>query len=217
MLAKALHMDWRTSNGLQQMNTKDFERRLTLLTGWTSSEVDQRMRPLREAGVLGRGAGRHTPSLTAVEAVVMLLQLGARRASEATDYGKHAWNLKAVTPPDAPEWIRVFLESERLVEVLAVALQSPHSVSVHSLRVASDASAAWVTFRRGSSFCEVWFTGSDEAREWVSAHPETYSNQGATYVGHNLFVGHAAFEEIVLSLDLTKQSGWVNEPEAVPA
>lgn len=193
------------------MNTKDFERRLAFWSDWSESEIDQRIRPLRDGGVFGRGAGRHAPDLTPLQAALMLLQMVPRRATDAAVIGRQAWDLKAVIPPNAPEWAIEVLAYARLPEVMSVCFDLPDSVAIHSLRVQSNAAAAWMVLRRGDEICEVWFTSWDERRTWVEAHPETYHNQGTTFVGQCFYMGHGTFEEIALGLKTAKQSGWVGE------
>lgn len=193
------------------VNTKDFEKRLARLTGWTESEMDQRVRPLRDGGLFERGAGRHTPNLTALQASLILLQLVARRSTEASEVGRRTWDLKAVVPPGAPEWVRLLLEADKLPQIMSLAFELPESATIESLRLPSDGSYAWLTLRRGSLTCPVWFTADEEKTQWVSDHPDAYENQGATFVGQCFYMGAGTFAEIALGLKTEKQSGWVGD------
>lgn len=196
------------------MNSKEFERLLAFLSGWTKSEVDQRTRPLRELGILDKGAGRHTPDLTHVHASTMLLTLVARRATDSLEITRKLLRLRAVLPPKAPEWLQLMLTGDRLVEALALVLASPDSAVIEDLRIQADGSIAWVTIRRGATSCRVWFTASDEARQFVADYPDAYYAQGGTYVGHCFCMGEGAFAEIALSLREKTESGGVGyKPE----
>lgn len=189
------------------MNSKEFERLLAFLSGWTKSEVDQRTRPLRELGILDKGAGRHTPDLTHVHASTMLLTLVARRATDSLEITRKLLQLRAVLPPKAPEWLQLMLTGDRLVEALALVLASPDSAAIADLRIPTNASHAWMTIRRGTSSYRVWFTESDKGRQFVADDPDTYYAQGGTYVGHCFCMGEGAFAEIALSLREKNGSG----------
>ena len=63
---------------------KSFERMLKSQTPWGASELDQRARRLREAGVLpSAGRGRHAPHLTAEHGAAIILSLASITAVDA--------------------------------------------------------------------------------------------------------------------------------------
>lgn len=59
------------------MNVAEFCRRFSSITGWPQKDLDQRVRRLREARMLPRGAGRHSPDITPEQAVTVLIGVGA--------------------------------------------------------------------------------------------------------------------------------------------
>lgn len=68
---------------------KQLERRLETQTPWGPSELDQRTRRLREAGILpSAGRGRHAPDLCAADIATILLSLAAPLAVSAVATAK---------------------------------------------------------------------------------------------------------------------------------
>lgn len=87
------------------MKSRELEKLLAGLTGWTSSEIDQRMRPLRAEGLpafASTARGLHAPDIAPIHAAMMLLQLISRRAVDAGPVGRTARQLGPASEETGP-------------------------------------------------------------------------------------------------------------------
>jgi len=76
------------------MRAREFEHFIAKEAGLLPSEVDHRMRPLRESGLIPMGGrGPHAPNIECVHVGLMLLNLVSRRAADAFEVGEHAASL----------------------------------------------------------------------------------------------------------------------------
>ncbi len=84
------------------MNAKDYER---LLSRWTrtEAEMDQRVRGIREKGILSNLRGKHSPHLGPDQGAAMILCLVAKRAVEGSEIALKCGELSLIPPPNAPE------------------------------------------------------------------------------------------------------------------
>lgn len=179
------------------MNSKDFEHKLAFLTGFSASEIDLRMRALRRHGDVARGAGRHSPDLSPGHAALMILQLVARRATDALEAGLAARELRAVVPPTAPNGVRDALSDLSLLALLEGTLNGTGEATLQGATVAIDGTFATAVVEVGTERAEVYFTDLPRMQtDWVAAFPDRYADILGTALGHHFIIGTSTIRKL---------------------
>lgn len=162
------------------MNMRGFEAFCALHSGYRPSEIDQRVRPLRDMDLVPHGPrGPAAPHLDATQGAVAVLSMIARRAADTKDVVKRALNLKAVARDG---WLPSEGQDIALVPMIALALST--SGVVERIEILGDASLAWVTLIIESERRTVLFTDDEKIVDFVTSFPDTYDATGAHYMGH---------------------------------
>lgn len=114
------------------MRAKQFERVIASFTTWSESDVDQRVRRLREARLLPVGGrGLNAPSLTPRDGALILISIAA--AENAVDAGRLVELYANLIPPPKGQ---AFAGAPTLVDAVAAILSRPDKAVVSSFSVA---------------------------------------------------------------------------------
>lgn len=192
------------------MNARNAERSLARYSGLTESDVDQRMRPLRDKGLLPTGGrGPHAPEIEEDSAALMMLQLVSRRAVDAFSVGLIAADQARMVPyPCEPQPFGVPTPSEgvSLHTALIFLLQNP-DFAWSRLVVACDGRTAWLTIRP-----ELVLVFSAE-HPAPPASVAAYDKLGSAYFGPTFTLSAAVVKNIAADLRQPpeKRSGWTGE------
>ena len=196
------------------MNLRSLEKILASRTGYSASEIDQRMRPLRELGMVPHGPrGPAAPHIEHIHAAIALLSLAARRATDVGPVVAKAIKMKAV-----PRAGLLPFDQDEIALVTAIASTLAGATIVERVEILPDASLAWVTFGGDGLTQRVLFTADKKTSDWVEEFPDTYDAQGEAYCGHRLVLTRAFLEQLALELaDDEKAAGWMPEREKAVA
>jgi hypothetical protein len=179
----------------------------------TSGEVDQRMRPLREAGVISSGPrGDNALPLTPQEAAYGLASMISRRAADALAVAlTFMRDCKYLEHPRHGEIISVdgFVDGIGAGVVLALLLAEPATFDVHAFEISEDGRRAWLTLRVADRL-EVLFFCDDAAaiRKYVAGIESRYLNQGASTLGSRMVFGGGLIDELALKLRDSDKAGY---------
>ncbi|WP_018263423.1 hypothetical protein [Methylobacterium sp. WSM2598] len=167
------------------MKAKQFEGQLAKLLAVTPSEVDQRVRPLREAGELPSVRGRHAPEIEPALAAMMLLAMVPRRAGDSLTVMRRASALRCVNGDEI---------DTQLATRLAHLLCEPEESWMKRLMVAGDGSAAWMlTAKPGKPLAE-WLWVDHNKREEFRTSGADPAKFGSTYLGWRFVMGGPALQ-----------------------
>ena len=177
------------------MNMRGFEAFCARHSGYGPSEIDQRVRPLRELRLVPFGPrGPAAPHLEAMHGAFAVLSMVARRASDVKEVVQRAMKLQSV----ARDGWRPLDHDVGLVAMIALALTDRNVVD--RIEVFCDGSLAWVTLFLDGERRKVLFTDDEKIRDYVTAYPETYDATGAHYMGHRFVMTGALADALALEL-----------------
>lgn len=183
------------------MLAKHFEAMLAKQAEISASEADQRMRPLREAGVLPvAGRGRHAPSINALHASYMLLSMVSRRAVDAAGVALKAAGLVAAKSPLAAQ--------TKLGVLLAYLLQNPDDDWMRRLMISEDGCLAWMVSDLEQAG-EQWLWSTPEALEELKTSGCDVANFGRGSMGRWFAIGGGAIAQLGIKIQQKTQSGWI--------
>ena len=189
------------------MRPRDVQNRLEKFSGYAAGEIDQRIRPLREVGILRSGPrGRHVPNAKLFEIVHMILAMVSRRPSEAGPVSIKAADLRLVPPPGVISWNGIDFDNNEypLAVVLSSLLRSPNLMGYRRLEVAIDGSRAWLTIDHDEhGTLDLVFIEADMMSEAKRAAQDlkVYKNQGAAYCGHRFVVGVGVIRQFAFEIE----------------
>ncbi len=192
------------------MRVRELEVMLAKALGYPLGQIDQRMRPLRENGLVPMGGhGLHAPDIEPVHAAVMLLQLVSLRAADAFAAGHTAMNLEFVPVPGSTNAFFGVDETRRLTLGAALAwLLTDPVAKWHRVEVSCNGRRAWVTIEHQGAPLDLVFVQDREAvARLVAGDSKIYQRQGAADMGHRF----------VLGVGMVKQIGLKVRGEAAPA
>jgi len=137
-------------SGKVPMRARQFEKQLARLLldqqPWSASEIDQRTRGLREAGLLPVGGrGLNAPDITSRHAALILISLAAtNRAVQTADAARAYASMEPVNP-DAP-----FAGQTMFADALGAILNDPYlELEVSTVVICRTWQEAIIKFRRG--------------------------------------------------------------------
>lgn len=186
------------------MKSRDLENLLVNLSGWSQSEVDQRLRPLRKIDVLPTLSGPHAPHLTATQAAAAILQMTARRSVDSLEVGGRAMGL-----PMAPVGaLTDVLKSASLLQFVAAFLGPVGTVRLQSLEVDCSGGSALATLigESGSPF-RAYFTDDHGVLRLLTDHPEHLDTIGGASIGQKLIVSGGFLEQVRIELAEGDETG----------
>ena len=181
----------------------------------TEGEIDQRMRPLRDSGVLPMGGrGPHAPNIDETHAAMMILQMVSRRVADAHDVGLQASILRFAEPPGLSlPFGMPHPKAMNLPAALIFLFQHPE-FPWRKLDIAVDGTVAWLTIDRDGLLFDLLFISNPDRLSEVQANIETYRGFGMAYCGHRFVLGAGALHVIAAPFNRPTQSGWVGEENA---
>lgn len=154
------------------MKSRELEKMLAGLTGWTLSEIDQRMRPLRAEGLpafASTARGLHAPDIAPIHAAMMLLQLVSRRAVDAGQVGRTARQLCSVSEAIGTQ---IGPKGTSLTLFLTILLTNGAPLQPTRIEATPDGKNAWLDFYSESDRCEgrFWFSNTHEPCDGAIEH-----------------------------------------------
>lgn len=178
------------------MNAKDFEKMLAHYAR-TPSEVDQRMRGIRDAGMLPTVRGRHAPDLEPPQAVMAILALVSRRAVDSADVAVHLAGLPAVHRfhGDSDNCLQFFLE--RLINQP----EGAERAQFDYLEIAEDGKFARAVLKDGS---KILFSDDMDLWNAVQAAPDTYDRASKFGCERVLHISAEFIDEVAQALSAEK-------------
>lgn len=199
------------------MRVRELEMMLAKTLNYPAGQIDQRMRPLREGGILPMGGhGLHAPNIEPIHAALMLLQLVSLRASDAGPIGHAAMNLELVPVPGAPNAFFDVDDSQRVTLGAALALLIMHpDLEWQQVEVACDGGRAWLTITWREELIKLVFAKDPASvSSVVGGKIERYRNQGAADIGHRFVMGAGQVKQIGLKV---RGSASVDAPSTLDA
>ncbi|MCI5078241.1 hypothetical protein [Oricola sp.] len=180
------------------MRAREFHQVLSMATGATLGEVDQRTRFLREIGVLQTGPRGHgAPNITPLEAACMLMVMVSRRAADSETVFVRANSLEAISRKAGG---RDFLNGAKLGGVLASIISTPDNwtdgLAVDRVEVEENGEFAWLRM----SGLDILFTSNTAVRDWVTQNPDAYSRQFDSSARRCFVIGGGLLHQIALEL-----------------
>lgn len=188
------------------MNTRDFERRISLQLPYSASDIDQRTRRLRELSLLPDGGrGRHAPDINACDAALLFLALLADEAADAGKVACLAGALRLVEPTliKDPFGRRPRPSSLTLVWALTFLLQELEFDWRHLL-IASDGRWATLTITRDGHPFDLEFAPRPEVLG-------AYDSRGSWRSGRSVDFKALFMKNFALNGLRGIKSGWVGE------
>lgn len=184
------------------MKSRDFEG-LTAYLGLTRSQIDQRIRLLRYAGMIPSGGrGPHAPELEPLHVALILLQFASPTATSAMEHGLRAGSLRMVAPPGCAHLLGRPAETElSLAAALVVLLVEVGQHTWRRLIVDAEGRRATLTIIRDGRPLDVHFVPEPEKfSEFVGRDPARYEAFGSSQAAASLTVGAAFIEQMGLRL-----------------
>lgn len=189
------------------MRARELEFKLAKLLDCPAGQIDQRMRPLRELGIIPVGGhGLNAPDIRPEHAACMLLQLVSLRTVEASRIGMQAMNLEYVPVPGVADAFFGYRDQNRLTLGAALAfLITDPTQAWHRVEIACDGSRAWLMISHHGQPLELLFDGDAEfAAKCIDGELTRYRNQGTAFFGHRLVMGAGQVKQVAL---------WIRETE----
>ena len=189
------------------MKSADLRQLLQRLSGYSPTEMDQRSRPLRNAGLINYGPrGRHAPDMSDLDTIMYLLSMVSRSAKDVAQVTKRAFYLPAVPHETRAPNIGVELG------LFVAGFFTPDSKkTIHQIEIACDGSFAWADFEVGGHQFRVLFSDRPGTVDWVRDNPDAYDNQYAHYAGHTYIIRGGVIEQIRLKMFHPTEGGWVGD------
>jgi hypothetical protein len=178
------------------MNSKDFEKILSPYVR-TPSEIDHRMREIRDAGMLPTVRGRYAPDIQTTQAVMAVLGLVSRRVHESADIAIRAAGLPAVArfPGDRDFTVEQYLES------LIDNPEGKDRAQFEYLEIAEDGEFARAVLKDGS---KILFSDDMDMQNAVQAAPDTYDRASNFKFGRILHIPAAFIDEVAQAISAEK-------------
>jgi hypothetical protein len=159
------------------MTNRELQALLARLTGYPESEVDLRIRPLREKNLIPHGPrGPGAPQLDAGHVVVMLLAMVSRRATDALEIFGYA---KDATLVSARGHAFQLPTNISLAEILTLAVKG--ECSIDQIEIGSTGRFAYVSYDEGGKSVKALFISDlaePKTRKVVTAQPAIYERLG---------------------------------------
>ncbi len=188
------------------MKAKEFEKFLRQLSR-SSADMDQRLRRLREEGVLGTERGPHAPDIEIRQAVAVLLSLAPCRSVDGATVSLRAMGLPFVPRAGEAE------TGETLGDYLTRILADPHTVlaeKIDRLEIRENGSFARVVGEDGKAKIFI----DDEKITKALRKPDTNHDAMGQSIGERrLFLSGGFLQQVALVVgDLqVRNFGWEKE------
>lgn len=189
------------------MTARELEALLQQLSGYSQSEIDQRIRPLRAANLIPHGPrGSNAPHMQPIDTVFALFAMISRRAVDAGPTAVRASALKLARRPEI-DWY----SGATLLEVLEDAFTT-YGPNINRFEALSDGSAAWIELDQDGKSTTALFV--EEKILKSKTKNKKYENFGSALCNHRFIVGRKALSELNGEF---KQAGIKSRPTAEDA